>query len=354
MIVRAAARPPSTTYSNSYMEPQRRRLAVMAVVGIIVFFVVYSSSGHHEEETFASMQHNHPASSLDECKLSPIVPPSAEAAAKARPFWVPSYPSSDLGVVSAMVMHMTGEFTASKNYYASSPIQKKCYSAQSVTVICEQIHPIVDIGNAPLTQASKYNPQLIFPLRNPRSAIPQHVQDKAVKYHNQQGQISVDYWRDFRDHWLEQAAVKEWASVIGTWKNYTPYSAITPLYLPYEDLLNATAGVALVTQLATLIRDAGFAVVSPTNATDMKCVWYQAMKFHWQHQQPLYEYATDYIPAYTKAQKTFMSLQLAQLRDLYPNDAALTTILNRYRHDVLADPIQDVPAAAPQKKKPKI
>jgi hypothetical protein len=349
MIVRA---PPTSNHSNnhSYMEPQRRRLAVMAVVGIIVFFVVYNSSGS-EETRASSSSHNHHIATLDECKLSPIVPPSAEAAAKARPFWVPSYPSSDLGVVSAMVMHMTGEFTASKNYYASSPIQKKCHSAQSVTVICEQIHPIVGIGNAPLMQANKYNPQLIFPLRNPKSAIPQHVQDKAVKYHNQQGQISLDYWRDFRDGWLEKAAVQEWASVIGTWKNYTPYSTVEPLYMPYEDLLNATAGIALVTQLATIIRDAGFAVVSPTNATDMKCVWYQAMKWHLQQKQPLYEYATNYIPAYTKAQKTFLSQQLAQLRDLYPTDVALTAILNRYVADIRADPINDAPAA--KKKKPK-
>lgn len=281
-------------------------------------------------------------SAFEGCTVKDIRRPETEPANV--PFWVPSYPGSDNGVVSALVSGLTGATSSAKNYYARSPSLKKCFSASSLTVTCEQIHPIVAIGPAPGSQAHKFQPKIIFPIRNPLTVIPEHVQNKAVKYHKVQGQMPIAYWRQIRDDWLEAAGVATWMSVLTTWKNMTEYQGIG-LYLPYEHLLDVKKGLAATSRLANMIRDAGFPVV---DEDDIACVWYRAVKDRLiaatAPVQPLfYDYAVDYIPGYTAHQKEYMVAELTRYQAVFPDDVALVAILTEYANEIQKTTATDQP-----------
>jgi len=86
---------------------------------------------------------------------------------------------------------LTGLSSGSKSYYAKSKGTKKC-AGTTMTVTCEQIHPIVGIGPAPEQQASKYQSNIVFPIRNPITAIPAHHQAKAVSSIHVLYSVNVD------------------------------------------------------------------------------------------------------------------------------------------------------------------
>lgn len=60
-----------------------------------------------------------------------------------KAFWVPMFPDSDAGIIGTMVKMLTNSPFGHKNYYAKGPDLKKCKSSSSVTISCEQIHPVV-------------------------------------------------------------------------------------------------------------------------------------------------------------------------------------------------------------------
>lgn len=305
-------------------------------------FELLTTTGSQTKDRFtllkdSSLEDKVTLSAFEGCTVTEILP--LDQVPANIPFWVPSYPGSDNSVVAALVTSLTGTMTAAKSYYASSPGLKKCFSSSSLTVTCEQIHPIVSIGPPPERQSHKFQKQILLPIRNPMSAIPEHFQGKAVRYHGVQGQVQIDDWRHFRDQWLEPNAIDGWKSIITTWKNMTEYDGVG-LYLPYEHLMDVKKGPELVSKLAAVIRGAGFPVAPES---DVACVWYRAVRHHLLAKTKFYEYADDYIPRYTSPQMDYMAGELTQLQNLYPNDAALVAILKEYVTEIELTAATDQP-----------
>lgn len=276
-----------------------------------------------------------------------------------KPFWVPSYPASDNGLFAALVVALTGNVAShAKSYYASSPTLKKCFSrggAESRTITCQQLHPIVGIGPLPEKQVDKFQPHVIMPMRNPLTGAPEHYQQKAVLYHGATQQVPVQDWRSYRDEWFQKTIVSGWESVVTTWKDMKEYQGIA-LYVPLEHVLDVNRGPQVVEQLATLLRTAGFPVVP---ASDVPCAWYQVTQSHFQAaidrsaegsitpQQALrYPFATDYIPGYTAQQKAYMITEIQQLQRQYPDDFALQSLLNEYVLEIQETEANDIPFVA--------
>jgi hypothetical protein len=294
---------------------------------------------------------------LDGCTVGPATALELPQSSTNKPFWVPSYPASDNGLFAALVIGLTGDVSSNaKSYYASSPVLKKCFNKNaraSMTVTCQQLHPIVGIGPLPENQADKFQQKIIMPIRNPMSCIPEHYQQKAYMYHNAQGQVTIEDWRSFRDQWLTKTVISEWKSVITTWKNMKEYEGVG-LYVPFEHIMDIVRGPIIVNELATILRNRGFPVVP---SDDVKCVWYKVTKSHFQAainesknrnlppQQILqYPFAIDYIPRYTALQKEYMIAELKSLSDIYPDDTILISILNEYIQQIQQSTINDRPA----------
>lgn len=255
-----------------------------------------------------------------------------------KPFWVPSYPGSDAGLFRSIMVSLTGLKTASKSYYAKANGLVKCHDIKTATISCEQIHPVVAIGPPPQNQADKYQTKIIFPIRNPATALPAHHQNKAEMYHEQQGQVDVQAWREFRDTWLEETLFQNWRQVLDTWKHMSPLYEVG-LYFPLEHLLDPVKGPVLVQQLADLLREAG---VPTIDDSDVPCAWYQTvspvlMKNGHAH----YDFATDYLPGYTASQKRFMLNQLKNMKQEYGTDADLTQLLGEYMGEIRQETITD-------------
>jgi hypothetical protein len=213
----------------------------------------------------------------------------------------------------------------------------------------------VGIGPLPEHQADKFQAQIILPIRNPLSAVPAHYQQKAYMYHNAQGQVSINEWRSFRDEWFTKTVISDWKSVITTWKNMKEYDGVG-LYVPFEYVMDIDRGPTIVHDLASLLRNAGFSVVS---TDDVPCVWYKVTKNHFQTammESPKrnistqillqYPFVMDYIPQYTAHQKEYLITELQSLMDVYPNDTSLHQILNEYIQQIQQSTINDRSANA--------
>jgi hypothetical protein len=336
---------------------RQRKIAILIALAMVIAMAIAASVESRQIKSQSELVSFVNAPSLDElkktrappdvsafqgCTVKPIVDrPSDEVLYKLKPFWVPTYPNTDPGILLHLIDELTGIKHAYKNYYAKGHGLKKCFG-RSPTVACEQIHPIVGIPS-PEGQASKFQSRLIMPIRNPATVIPAHQQGKAEKYHQQQGQVPIDSWRGFRDAYLEESLWKGWRGLIDTWTSMIKYEV--GLYVPYEHLVSVEQGPALARQIATMLRDAGFPVVDNDSA---ECVWFHTV-------QPLvvalghphYHYAVDYIPGYTITQKQYLISQLKEMQHDYTGDAALQAILDEYVQEVLSDTVTDTNSNRP-------
>ena len=356
----------STSTTTTPRSTTKRMLPITALIGVGLLFVTMGSV--RKEEAIIQVEESKLNNEiqetpltlpnyLDGCTVGPELTVT-ESQPTNKPFWVPSYPNSDNGLFAALVVGLTGDVGSNaKNYYASSPNLRKCFNRNgqvTMTVTCQQLHPIVGIGPLPENQADKFQSQIIMPIRNPMTGVPEHYQQKAYLYHNAQGQVSIDEWRSFRDEWFTRTVISDWKSVITTWKNMKEYNGIG-LYVPFEHLMDMDRGPKIVNELASTLRKAGFPVVS---LEDVACVWYKVTKKHFQlaidesqhrkisPQQILqYPFAIDYIPRYTTQQMEYMITELQSLRDTYPDDTQLTVILNEYIQQIQQSTVHDRSAA---------
>lgn len=357
----------SYTCMSDVMMPQNRTKRILTIVGLIsVAFVVFTMGSVRKEEISLKAEESKTSEieevpidlpDLDGCTVGPTtVLESAQSSAN-KPFWVPSYPASDNGLFATLVIALTGDVGSNaKSYYASSPSLKKCFNRNghaSMTITCQQLHPIVGIGPLPENQADKFQQKIIMPIRNPMTCIPAHYQQKAYMYHNAKGQVTLDEWRSFRDQWLTKTVISEWKSVITTWKNMKEYEGVG-LYVPFEHVMDIERGPIIVNELASLLRNAGFPVVP---SGDVKCVWYRVTKNHFRaaidesknrnippQQMLQYPFVLDYVPRYTALQKEYMITELKLLSDMYPDDANLISVLNEYIQQIRQSSINDRPA----------
>jgi hypothetical protein len=272
-----------------------------------------------------------------------------------KTFWVPMYPNSDGGMIGNLIRLLTENPKAHKNYYAKAPGLKKCISAGSITISCEQVHPVVGIGPPPEQQISRYQPKILLGIRHPLTAIPAHLHDKAVKYHGATKQVDIDEWRNFRDAHFANVVRDSWRWTLSTWKELggNVYYEPEPFYLPYEHLLDAMKGPALTERLAVVLRTAGYHTVTNTG-----CVWYHAVKdkllrpigndadaavTQQPQRHPHYDYADSYIPSLTREQKVALMDELNDIRQTYPTDRSLNELLAEYIDIVQNERRTDIP-----------
>jgi len=331
---------------------RQRMITISAGIFIVIVMLIAAISQSAEAQSHQQLASFVSAPSLEEvlksyappdvsaiegCTVNAITgAPSDDVLFKLKPFWMPAYPNTDHGLLSHIINNLTGISHASKSYYARGHGLRKCFG-HSPTVACEQIHPIMAIGPSPESQTDKFQPLLILPIRNPATALPAHHQGKAVKYHQQEGQVPIHMWRDFRDAYLEQTLFRGWRSVVDTWTNMTGYSV--GMYVPYELLIDLQAGPVLVRQLAALLRHAGFPVVDDAS---VECVWYQAIApILTAPGHPHYHFAIDYLPGYTVEEKQYLIRELRQMQQDHSGDAVLTSILEDYVQEVLEETVTD-------------
>lgn len=356
--------------SNTMVIPQSKTKRSLIVAGLLCCALLFFTMGTVRkeeniiitaEESKTNEIHQAPIElpDLDGCTIGPATVLESPQSNTNKPFWVPSYPATDNGLFAKLVVGLTGGVGSNaKSYYASSSVLKKCFSRNghtSMTITCQQLHPIVGIGPLPENQADKFQHQIIMPIRNPMTCVPEHYQQKAYMYHNAQGQVTVDEWRSFRDEWFTRTVLSDWKSVITTWKNMKEYDGVG-LYVPFEHIMDVDRGPMIVNDLASILRNAGFPVVS---SEDVKCVWYKVTKEYFRtaideskkrntapQQMLQYPFAIDYIPRYTASQKEYMVAELKSLSDSYPNDTNLQVILNEYIQQIQQSTINDRSANA--------
>lgn len=268
------------------------------------------------------------------CTIDPVSSPQPEGL---KAYWVPMFPNSDAGIIGTIVRLLTDSPAAHKSYYAKSKGTKKC-KGNSVTVTCEQIHPVVGIGPPPEQQTGRYQPKILMGIRNPITGIPAHHHTKAVKYHGATEQVDINGWRNFRDAWFMVSVRDGWRRVLTTWKDMEGYDD-DPMYLPLEHLLHETKGPELTRRLADELSSAGYHVVQNTD-----CVWYTAVKDQLSGpNNPHYDYVKDYIPSLTKEQKDELIEEFKDVKTTYPNDISLGKLLDEYTEVVLAEERTDIP-----------
>jgi hypothetical protein len=267
----------------------------------------------------------------ENCSLS-FVPSGSTNASLVKPLWVPSYPSAGGPpsainfnlLVRGLVAGLTGYPTGAKSYHVSSGTIKRCRSKDpnDVVVACSCLHPLVKLAPTPGERRDDFNAHAVLNIRNPRSSIPAYHNDKAIKYHDQAGQVSEDDWRKFRDQYLE-VALGEWVEMVRYWKN----SGFQMFYMDY-DLLLSQSGDQYVAQFAEVLRDAGFEAAESDD--DYQCAWSRTVG-------PLLRQEAsfqNYVPSYTPAQKKYMVQTLQSLVDELAGDDDLTQLVQMYLNDI--------------------
>jgi len=261
-----------------------------------------------------------------------------------KPLWAPSFPSSiEDSVMRQITTSLTGLKSGAKSFYASQRQQqlRQCFDqGRTETVLCLNIHPMIEMRGGPQAKRDLFNNESIILLRNPALAMPAFLNSKRIKYHNLPGQMPLEDWRRVRDETLIQSLWPSWKTQLTSWLNCNEFQV--GMYLVYEHLMSPSRGQKILNEMAILLKKFGFPLrISPSNALEMDCLWYEAVGGRqnlesYQNQQG-YEY-TDYKPGYTLSQRDYLLAQLLTLMSEFTSDQALKSILQEY-HDYIEQEI---------------
>jgi hypothetical protein len=340
-----------TVHCGAFWNDERLQLLRIFILACLIAFflhrVEFGSFNNTEKERFVVVEKSITKKTLSisdaaekyehQCATSTTITQVQQVSnntAPTKPFWVPSYPNSDMGIFKDLVIRLTGESTAAKSYYAQSKAFKKCFG-NTRTFTCEMIHPIVSIGPPPEQQASKFQNQIILPIRNPITLFPAHHQSKAEQYHGATTQVNISEWRAVRDQYYQSSLV-EWKILIQTWKSMPGYDGGIVLYVVYEHFFRADTGPAQVQALGRVLQSAGFPLAavgedpSTNNNKDnlqhhfYECTWYATMR----HRK---SYAHDtYRPSFRREQMQIVIQFLRDMQTEFQNDTQLVQILQEY------------------------
>mmetsp|Transcript_21057 Transcript_21057/g.58544 ORF Transcript_21057/g.58544 Transcript_21057/m.58544 type:complete len:450 (-) Transcript_21057:563-1912(-) len=312
-------------------------------------------------------------SRLEDCVLEwkPPNPPRKKGEWRSL-FWLPSFQGSGGSnpsrrgfliqhLIEGLFLGEPSEATASygrpvKEFHMSvSGSLKRCVGI-SETIGCLTSHPAVSSSPDILTDV--FRPDVIMPIRNPATAIPEQYTNKHIAYHSGTKQDSVEGWRNIRDQYFE-GMLLSWMDTIRYWRDVSdanedasPYYR-TQLYVPFEDIVtsDASKGTAIVEQLSNLLSGTGDAdpntelgfFETTKSKSDYECLWYRTAKQEWERQQQI---VGDYIPAYTAAQKTMMVQNLTKFAEEIEaglqngggkrgaKDSVLAPLLRRYAFQI--------------------
>jgi len=248
-----------------------------------------------------------------------------------KPIWFAFYPASiSESTHKQMINKITGLNQGGKSFYASVRNKLRQCVGETETATCSTIHPVIPMNGGPDKKADGFYSKIILVLRNPKTVFPAHLNEKAIKYGGQEGQVPIEKWRESRDTWLE-GMMEEWANFIKEWSETKSYKK--GFYLVYEDLMDFRRGSSVITGIARLLDEAGFNIV--VDDQKMPCVWYDSIGSQniKQYYETQYEYK-DYIPGYTKKQQEMMMSHLSDLMRYFSEDKDLLTILEKYHDDI--------------------
>ena len=376
------APPPPVQYKILKPSMWTPRSQIAALLGAILLFVVGLLSRTNRQvvgggaigtasATSPHISKKPSLPNLDNCTIA-FQPPSPSAAdadaatatAKRKPLWAAGYPNaggppsggSFDDVVRGLVGTLTGLPKGHKSYHVSSGSLKRCKSRDSrdVVVTCGCLHPVVPLAPPPGHRTADFAPMMILPIRNPRTNLPAYHNDKAIKYHQQVGQVDISEWRLFRDTYFH-GALDQWIELHRSWRD-TPYEIA--VYLDYDRVVlgsdGVEAGVEAFGRAADALRNSGFPAAS--SPEDLACAWHQstAPLRHLEER----DFAT-YVPGYTEVQRDHMITALqafaAEVRrapgsengaanatdGLAPSDIELASLLDSYIADIRINTVLD-------------
>ena len=255
-----------------------------------------------------------------------------------NPLWLPAYPTSLPVGYSNFLTALTGLSSASKNYYRQSKTLKRCHSLNVKSgfdgVTCEIVHPIVPCQRPhPSAQSANFGNVVLVALRNPLTAFPSYQQEKAEKYHNLKTQVTKQEWITFRDKYVGNSThsplFEEWKEFILEWRNMDPYHVA--MYLPYEEWVDETKSLELVTNFSRVLSEEGFPI---QNRNDLVCLWYKNIFQSAVVEKKKHVDEGWYIPEYTAEQNELLASELrkfaSELDHTRPGDEQLKGILTHY------------------------
>ncbi|KAL7558612.1 hypothetical protein ACA910_019446 [Epithemia clementina (nom. ined.)] len=255
-------------------------------------------------------------------------------------FWTPGFPDSvDEALLRSIASGITGHQAPARSFYAASGAARQCASSTSLTSLCLVDDDVDPEHHRSYTQT--FNGQVIVLLRNPKTWFPANNNDKAIRYHQQTGQVSEESWRSFRDSFFQGFMTDRWKPFFRKWDNMTYFKVA--MYFPYEHLMDPSRGPILLKQLAFVMQAWGFHTILetryPANETEddnLACFWYQQIgrqrlevyqKYH-------YDYS-DFVPGFRTEDRTLMLEVLDSEISNTRNHPELTAILKEYYQDVL-------------------
>lgn len=294
-------------------------------------------------------------SQLEGCTTS-VQPPPLSSTWTTKPIWTPSYPNSiDDNYLRSLVTELTGFPQGAKSYYAQGTGFKKCQSDATQTALCMLVHPMVNMKPPPSSPSKRnimVSTHFVYWLRNPTTALPHHMNVKAIKYHNHVGQVEQASWRRTRDEYFE-SMLEGYKDQITAWTNLTDglyekedgddtdgpiYQ--TPIYLSFEELMDGTTGPETVRTLAQTLQEVGFPTVplEQLSQDDLLCIWYKGITSEalQQYQQYGYEFS-DFLPKYTSTQLSQLQSFLKDLAKEFESNqqhAELVRILQSYIDEI--------------------
>ena len=317
-----------------------RMLATMCLGMFVLTFLVLLHTGTFQmglDKKGATIQLDEAISMQENCSVSFHVP---KQETKPKVFWTTGSPGSvDDSLIKSLGSGLTGQNAPARSYYASSGASKKCISdhPSSFFLVGADVNP-----ETHRNFQGNFQRQVIVLIRNPKTLFPAHNNAKAIKYHNQKGQVPERQWRDTRDTYF-QKMLEGWKSSIRQWDTKMKYFK-PAMYLAHEDLMDASRGPMALKRLALLLQAWGFHTIlesdddetmGPSMDDDLSCFWYHQMGRERleQYHQHGYEYS-DYVPGYTRQQQDLMLQEIRSMIMDTRNHPELTEILERYYEDI--------------------
>lgn len=234
-----------------------------------------------------------------------------------KPIWFNAAPNRvSPNFHRTLINTMTGLSSGGKSFIAQSSGLKHCIGKdQTATCLVSS-----DIDPDLFDFYDKY----ILHVRNPFTGFPAAYNLKSQLYRNVEGQDSIEVWRAVRDEW-SYGMVQEFNTSITGWS----YSKVdVGMYLVHEDLYDFEKGVGVMKKLRNFLIEAGFPVVPEE---ELSCLWYNTLGHESivNYHEFGYEYG-DYVPAYTKEQKTMHLEEMRKVKKEVENDSELAGIIDRY------------------------
>lgn len=333
----------------------RRSFGRVLLVALFVFLLAACFDGvvlrRRKEFTAEPERREADATPIDFSQCGDPLPKisASEATRRIEPLWLPTYPTSLPECYSAFLTELTGLPAAAKNYYRQSKSLRRCHVKNNQlnldSVTCEVVHPIIPADRPhPSSQAAGFGKAVLVAIRNPLTAFPAFHQEKAVKYHGVQGQVSEDEWTAFRDEWMNKTLWKEWRGFVEEWRKMEPYHVAA--YLPYESWSDVTKGTDLVEKFVEILKEEEFPVLvsdaGESAPSNLACLWRSQIRKPMAIDEE--QHQTWYTPQYTSEQLKNMADDLEEFAqdiklmrgtsNARPGDDQLISILAEYRDAV--------------------